>query len=95
MKLPEVHAEIAEHCGEISDLFKPGCKVTILVRNPSLKDGDVLVSDDAIDAVVAALQRLKEKDEVKLSWIRFYGIASDCLNYEPPIPNHRPHRRAG
>jgi hypothetical protein len=62
-----VHAEVANHCGDIADLFKPGAKVTILIRNPSQADGDMVVTDDEIDLAMQALQRLKEKEEKKLS----------------------------
>jgi hypothetical protein len=67
MKPTELHAEIANHCGEIADLFKPGVRITILVRNPNLEDADVLVTDDSIDSAIAALGKLKEKEERKLS----------------------------
>ena len=67
MTLSQVHAEIADHCGQIYELFKPGAKVTILVRNHELNDADVLVTDDDIDAVVAALLRLKSHEEKKLT----------------------------
>lgn len=66
MDLTNLHAEIANHCGEISDLFKHGAKVTVLVRNPGLEDGDVLVTDDQIDFVIIALGKLKEKEELRL-----------------------------
>lgn len=66
MDLKSLHAEVANHCGEISDLFKRGAKVTVLVRNPDLEDGDMLVTDDQIDLVIAALGKLKEKEEMKL-----------------------------
>jgi hypothetical protein len=67
MKLAEVHAEVANHCGDIAELFKPGAKVSVLIRNPRLNDGDMIVTDDDMDLVIAAVQRLKEKEEKKLS----------------------------
>lgn len=67
MDLRQVHAEVAEHAGQVADLFKPGARVTILIRNPQLEDGDIVVSDDSMESVIAAVQRLKEKEEKKLS----------------------------
>lgn len=67
MELINIHAEIANHCGDISDLFKPGVKVTVLVRNTKITDADVLVTDDEIDLMIAALLKLKQKEEQKLS----------------------------
>jgi hypothetical protein len=66
-EIKNLHAEVANHCGEIADLFKPGVKVTVLVRNPAVDDGDVLVTDDLIDLAIIALGKLKEKEERKLS----------------------------
>lgn len=65
--LKGLHAEIANHAGDIADLFKSGAHVTILVRNPVVNDGDVLVTDDQIDLAIAALQNLKAKEELKLT----------------------------
>lgn len=69
MELTELHARVANHAGEVADLFKrgSGVKVTILARNPSAEDADVVVTDDSIDAAIAALQRLKSKEEKKLT----------------------------
>ena len=66
-RLTNLHAEIANHAGEIASFFKHGAKVTILVRNPSVEDADVLVTDDVIDSAIAALEKLKTKEERKLS----------------------------
>lgn len=62
MNVVEMHREIANHASKIRHLFKPGAKVSIVVRNPSLPDGDVLVSDDQIDDVKRALDRLATKE---------------------------------
>jgi hypothetical protein len=67
VKLTEVHAEVPNHAGEIAELFRPGAKVTILVRNPGLDDGDMVITDDAIDSAIAALQNLKAQEELKLT----------------------------
>jgi len=74
MRLGEVHAEVAEHCAQVARLFKPGARVTILIRNPSLADGDMVVSDDQMDLVTAALLRLKQKEEKKLSLENMLGL---------------------
>jgi hypothetical protein len=66
MKLADLHRVIANHAGEIADLFKSGAKVSIVVRNPSLADGDVFISDDSIDEVQRALDRLAVKQEHRL-----------------------------
>jgi hypothetical protein len=67
--LTKLHAIMANHAGEVADLFKSehGVKVTILARNPRVDDGDIVVTDDSIDAAIGALQRLKSKEERKLT----------------------------
>lgn len=51
--------EIASHMDAIVALFKPGVKITVLVRTPSHPDGsrDMVMTDDIIDEAVAALLR--------------------------------------
>lgn len=77
MTLSEVHAEVAEHCSQVAKYFKPGAKVTILIRNPHLADGDMVVSDDSMDSAIGALARLKEKEEKKLSLEDMLGPGTD------------------
>lgn len=73
-RLKSVHAQIANHCVEVSDLFKPGARVTILVRNPGLGDGDLVVTDDSFDHAISALEKLKAKDAIKLSATEAAGL---------------------
>jgi hypothetical protein len=77
MTLQETHAEIANYAGEVCKLvctlFRPGAKVTILVRNPGKGSqtygphgADLVVSDDDMDLVIESLRYLKEREERKL-----------------------------
>ena len=61
----QLHIELANYCGKIAALFK-NPKVTIIVRNPDLPDGDVMVGDDAPESVIAAIERLEQKSELSL-----------------------------
>lgn len=71
--LQMVHAKIAGHCGRIAGYFKSetGPRVTIIVRNR--RDGiyepsaSLLVGDDDIDDVIAALQYLKQREPVSIA----------------------------
>lgn len=72
MNVTETHAEIADHCGRIAKYFKPGARVTVLIRNPvsaGQEEGsrDMLVSDDNIDLIIPALRRLQQREEKKLT----------------------------
>jgi hypothetical protein len=64
-----VHAEIAEHCGEIAKLFKPGAKVTVIVRNPGEGVGHsaaMAVGDDDLAQVISAIEYLRTREELAL-----------------------------
>jgi len=70
----EVHWAIADHCGEIAKLFKPGAKVSVIVRNPAADETEphsaaMLVSDDNPDQIIAALEHLKKREEQKLELV--------------------------
>lgn len=53
---------ICGHLEEIAKLFKPGTKITILIRNtnPAYKDADMVLTDDTFDNAITALQKRKE-----------------------------------
>ena len=66
--LRNIKDEIADHAEKIEKLFRPGAKVTVLVRNPNFgKDhsADVLVTNDKLDDVFAALEHLKTREEIR------------------------------
>jgi hypothetical protein len=64
MKLDDPVAELQEmlsrHLDEIQTYFK-NPKVTLVVRNPDLNDGDVVIGDDDLELVVGAITRLKDR----------------------------------
>jgi len=67
MTLEQVREEISDHLDAVKRLFKPGVRVTILVRTPDFPDGsrDLVLTDDDLDAALSALSRrkLKERDD--------------------------------
>lgn len=58
--LREVQHDVARHMDEILTHFKPGAKITLIVRTPGNDRADFCMTDDAIDDVVALLARRKE-----------------------------------
>lgn len=56
----------AEYLDRIARLFKPGKKLTLLVRSPGLPDRDFMLTDDNIDEAIAMLERSKQRKDVKL-----------------------------
>lgn len=59
--LEDVHIEISGHLAEISKIFVKSAKITLIVRNPDQADGDVIVGDDDLDSVIAAINKLKNR----------------------------------
>lgn len=53
--------KIADRLVDMEAMFDPRCKLTFVMRAPHLGDGDLVVTGDDIDAVIAALTRLKIK----------------------------------
>lgn len=49
----------ANHMDAILALFKPGAKITVLVRRPEKPDGtqDLVLTNDGIEKAIAALQQ--------------------------------------
>lgn len=55
---------IAQHLDLIRDLFKPGAKLTLLVRNPEIEaDADVLFTSDTLPEVVASIRHREATDK--------------------------------
>lgn len=40
------------------------CKVTLVVRNPALADGDVVIGDDNLDDAIAAINRMRARKPI-------------------------------
>lgn len=58
----EVGEIVAGHMHAILALFKPGAKITVLVRRPEAPDGsrDFLQTNDALDEIIEAVRRRKD-----------------------------------
>jgi hypothetical protein len=59
--LERLHDRLAAHLDRITKLFKPGAKLTLVVRQPDLPgDTGILIGNDDYDAVIAEIQKLRE-----------------------------------
>lgn len=56
-----VRAEITDRLNEIAALFKGEPKITIIVRAPTLDDGDLVMTNDDLGAAQVALKRLADR----------------------------------
>ena len=54
-------ATVADHMDQILKVFKPGSKITVIVRQPDDPEGlmDFCLSNDSLDEAIALLQRRK------------------------------------
>ncbi len=57
-KLEQLHEALCDHLEAIARHFKPGAKLTLVVRaTPGNPESDVVIGDDDHDEAVAAIQR--------------------------------------
>ena len=56
-RLDEVKHETARLMDRILKQFKPGNKITVLVRNPAMETADFMMTDDDPTEVMKMLQR--------------------------------------
>lgn len=59
-----MHARCTEHLEQISQLFKDGAKVTLIVRTPGFPERDVLLSDDTLEGANEVIERTKTRKPV-------------------------------
>ena len=62
--LQRLYYQLQDDLDRIAKRFKAP-KVTLIVRNPALADGDVVLSDDDLEAAIEALRRLQRERAVK------------------------------
>lgn len=60
-KLILLRERMSDHMDAILRMFKPGAKITVVVRNPGHGDADVVIGDDDLDDAIAAIQRSKAR----------------------------------
>jgi hypothetical protein len=60
-KLILLRERMSNHMDAIMSMFKPGAKITVVVRSPGYGDADVIMGDDDFDEVIASIQRAKAR----------------------------------
>ena len=60
-KLADVQERVSIHMDNILALFKPGAKVTVLVRRPDLPEQDFMMTSDTLPEIVAMIERSKAR----------------------------------
>lgn len=59
MNIQEVTDEVSFHLDKILKCFKPGAKITVIVRRPENDEADFTLSNDDISEAIKALERRK------------------------------------
>jgi hypothetical protein len=62
-KMERVRDHIAWCLDRVKEAFKPGVKITILVRTPGLPDRDFAMTDDTWEEAIGMLQRRSEAQD--------------------------------
>lgn len=73
--LDQLHDDLSRDLHRIKKRFKPGVKVTLVIRRPDNVEADVVIGDDDLNETIATIQR------------RFgaspHGAAPPCSNTSP------------
>ena len=60
----QLRSDVADRLVEMESMFDSRCKLTFVMRAPHLHDGDLIVTNDDIKKVRAALERLETYEPV-------------------------------
>lgn len=66
-RLVDVQKTLDYALQDLEPLFQPHCRLTLLMRNPQVQDGDLLLSKDDLREVERAIARLRAKESPE--WI--------------------------
>ena len=58
----EAQMKISTHLEAIERMFKAP-KVTLVIRNPELEDGDLIVTNDNFEDAIEAIKNLKDRKD--------------------------------
>lgn len=64
VRLRVLHSAIVSHCKAIEDLFSVPVKVTVVARDPTNPEMEVVVTSDSYDAVIEAINRSRMRPEL-------------------------------
>lgn len=56
-KLEIAQVNVADHMDSILRVFKPGAKITVIVRRPGQPEQDFLMTDDDLEEVSRLIER--------------------------------------
>lgn len=63
-RLEHARVQCEEALGRLREnVFKPQCKLTLVMRNPLADDGDLIITDDSLELVAQAIRHRREQDD--------------------------------
>ncbi len=68
------YQNISQHLNAIAEYFKEP-KLTLIVRAPNLADGDLVLTNDSLDDVLASITKMKDREQEKLVALPAEGAA--------------------
>lgn len=80
--IQQLHEDISRDMARIAKRFKPGAKLTLIVRNPTADkepgSADVVLTDDEVSDAIAALRRFKNAGNLACDCGRKIHDRLDC-----------------
>jgi hypothetical protein len=61
-QLAVTQQKVSNALARLEKLFAAHCKLTFIMRNPQVEDGDMILTQDDLEKVEAAIKRLKERE---------------------------------
>ncbi len=65
-RIQQLREDLSEDLNRIARRFKKNPKLTLVVRNPDLADGDVVLSNDDPELAIAAIRGLFARPETEV-----------------------------
>lgn len=63
VRLWEVRERVSNLMDDVLNEFKPGARITVLVRTPGNDNADMLLTNDSMDEIAKAIERSKTRPE--------------------------------
>lgn len=63
LEVYRLHLALEMHLVELEELFKPECKLTLIIRNPNNEEAGLVVSCDSLHEIKRVIERHIDSDE--------------------------------
>lgn len=73
--LDQLHNDLSDDLDRVLRRFKPGVKVTLVIRDPNNTERDVVIGDDDLDGAIEAIRRRVAASP--------HGASPPCANTSP------------